>query len=89
MKQKFNNVIEKNGKLFTEGLPLFSSRAVSFEGKPYVEWEPGRSKLAAAVFKGVPDKPASSKQNSLSRSSPRLHGLFSFPDMQQRKNILS
>ena len=53
MKQKLNNVIEKNGKLFTEGASAFSGRAVRFGDKSYAEWEAGRSKLAAAIAKGM------------------------------------
>ena len=53
MKQGLNNVIERNGKLFVEGAPLFTGRAANFNGKSYVEWELGRSKLAAAIAKGT------------------------------------
>ena len=53
MKQALSGIIEKNGKLLAEGTSLFVGRTANFNNKSYREWEPGRSKLAAAIVKGV------------------------------------
>ncbi len=53
MKQAFNGIFEHNGKLFTPGDAMFSEETAKIEGKRYREWQPTRSKLAAALAKGL------------------------------------
>lgn len=49
----FNGIFEHNGRLFTQGDALFSEETAKIEGKQYREWQPTRSKLAAALAKGL------------------------------------
>lgn len=53
MKQVFNNIFENEGKLFTPGQALFSEETKKIEGRQYREWQATRSKLAAAIAKGI------------------------------------
>ncbi len=53
MRQIFNGIFEQNGKLFTPGEALFSEETAKIEGTRYREWQVTRSKLAAAIAKGL------------------------------------
>src|SRR3989338_356129 len=53
MRQAFNGIFENEGKLFTPGDALFSEETKKIGGKPYREWQATRSKLAAAIAKGI------------------------------------
>ncbi len=53
MKQAFNGIFEHNGKLFAPGEALFSEKTARIEGRQYREWQATRSKLAAAIAKGL------------------------------------
>jgi len=53
MKQVLNNIFEKDRKLFTRDDKLFSEYLVKIDGKSYREWQAIRSKLSAAIAKGV------------------------------------
>lgn len=53
MKQAFNGIFEHNGRLFAPGEALFSEETAKIEGKQYREWQATRSKLAAAIAKGL------------------------------------
>ncbi len=53
MRQAFNGIFEHDGKLFAPGEALFSEETAKIEGKPYREWQTTRSKLAAAIAKGI------------------------------------
>ncbi len=53
MNLAFNGIFEHNGRLFTPGDALFSEETAKIEGKQYREWQATRSKLAAALAKGL------------------------------------
>ncbi len=53
MKRVFNNIFENEGRLFTPGAALFSEETKKIEGRQYREWRATRSKLAAAIAKGL------------------------------------
>ena len=58
-------LIQKNGKLYVPSeKPLFEKKDIN--GKTYAEWDPTRSKMAAAIMKG-------SKETSLSPESKVLY----------------
>lgn len=60
MRQVFPGVFSDGRKLYTHGQsaePLFDEDIISEEGKDYRAWNPLRSKLAAAIVKGLPQLP--------------------------------
>ena len=60
-----NGLIQKNGKLYIPSeSPLFEKKEIN--GKTYAEWDPARSKMAAAIMKG-------SKEASLSPENKVLY----------------
>ncbi len=63
MRQVFPGVFEEGRKLYTlNSSPrqqLFDEELVEFDGKEYRGWNPLRSKLAAAIVKGLPQLPIS------------------------------
>lgn len=56
---EINGLIKKHDKLFTENLPqckgiqVYNEKLVTINGKEYRSWNPYRSKLAAALHKGI------------------------------------
>ena len=61
MKQIFNGVFADGQKLYTvNNIPnqqLFDEQLLTVDGKEYRRWNPLRSKLAAAIVKGLPQLP--------------------------------
>jgi len=53
MKKVFENVFEKDRMLFTLDNGVFNDETISVEGKTYRQWEATRSKLSAAIAKGL------------------------------------
>ncbi|MCX6664760.1 MAG: fibrillarin-like rRNA/tRNA 2'-O-methyltransferase [Euryarchaeota archaeon] len=56
---EINGLIKKHDKLFTENLPqcrgiqVYNEKLLTINGKEYRSWNPYRSKLAAALHKGI------------------------------------
>ena len=56
---EINGLIKKHDKLFTEnppqckGIQVYNEKLVTINGKEYRSWNPYRSKLAAALHKGI------------------------------------
>jgi hypothetical protein len=54
---KIPGVFNEKNRLFTEnyckGIQVYNEKLVKFEGKEYRSWNPYRSKLAAAILKGL------------------------------------
>jgi fibrillarin-like pre-rRNA processing protein len=56
---KIEGVYKKNDKIFTEnlescyGIKVYNEQLVSYKDKEYRSWNPYRSKLAAAILKGL------------------------------------
>ncbi|MBI2176661.1 fibrillarin-like rRNA/tRNA 2'-O-methyltransferase [Candidatus Woesearchaeota archaeon] len=69
MKQIFNGVFQEGRKLYTlnssPGVQLFDEELLVIEGKEYRSWSPLRSKLAAAIVKGLPQLPISKSSRIL------------------------
>ncbi|MBI2143412.1 fibrillarin-like rRNA/tRNA 2'-O-methyltransferase [Candidatus Woesearchaeota archaeon] len=69
MKQIFNGVFQEGRKLYTlnsnPGVQLFDEELLVVEGKEYRSWNPLRSKLAAAIVKGLPQLPISKSSRVL------------------------
>ena len=69
MKQIFNGVFQEGRKLYTlNSSPqqkLFDEELLVAEGKEYRGWNPLRSKLAAAIVKGLPELPVKSSSKVL------------------------
>lgn len=63
MRQVFPGVFSEGRKLYTvnsaPGVKLFDEELLQLEGKEYRSWSPMRSKLAAAIVKGLPQLPIS------------------------------
>ncbi len=66
MKEVFPGVYKEGKRLFTKsltpGIKVYGERLLRFRGEEYREWNPRRSKLAAAILKGLktmPIKPGS------------------------------
>ncbi|MCC7573398.1 MAG: fibrillarin-like rRNA/tRNA 2'-O-methyltransferase [Candidatus Methanofastidiosum sp.] len=61
MEEIFTNVFVDSDKLFTKNLKkgekVYGEKLVDFKGKELREWNPKRSKLAAAVMKGYKNLP--------------------------------
>ncbi|HIG98788.1 TPA: fibrillarin-like rRNA/tRNA 2'-O-methyltransferase [Candidatus Woesearchaeota archaeon] len=61
MRQVFPGVFEEGRKLYTvnssRGMQLFDEDLIELDGKEYRRWNPLRSKLAAAIVKGLPHLP--------------------------------
>lgn len=60
MRQVFNGVFSDARKLYTVNSgskPLFDEEILNVDGKDYRTWSPMRSKLAAAIVKGMPRLP--------------------------------
>lgn len=61
MKQLFQGVFQEGRKLYTlnssPGVQLFDEELLVVDGKEYRSWNPMRSKLAAAIVKGLPQLP--------------------------------
>ncbi|MBW2995634.1 fibrillarin-like rRNA/tRNA 2'-O-methyltransferase [Candidatus Woesearchaeota archaeon] len=70
------NLIQKNRKLLTlnavPGIAQFNENLKNIDGKEYREWDPKRSKLAAAIVKGV--KNLGIKENSTILYLGAAHG---------------
>ncbi|MCJ7450625.1 MAG: fibrillarin-like rRNA/tRNA 2'-O-methyltransferase [Candidatus Nanohaloarchaeota archaeon QJJ-9] len=58
MEEKFSGVWEKGEKLYTENLvpgeKVYGENLMQKDGQEYREWNPNRSKLGAAIKKGIP-----------------------------------
>ena len=70
MKQIFQGVFAEGRKLYTlnsgaSQQQLFDEELVVADGKEYRSWNPLRSKLAAAIVKGLPDLPIKSNSKIL------------------------
>ncbi len=69
MKQIFNGVFQEGRKLYTlNSAPqqqLFDEELLVVDGKEYRGWNPLRSKLAAAIVKGLPELPIKSNSKIL------------------------
>lgn len=63
MKQIFTGVFQEGRKLYTLnsslGVQLFDEELLVVDGREYRSWNPMRSKLAAAIVKGLPQLPIS------------------------------
>jgi len=61
MEEIFNNVFIDGDKLYTKNLirgeRVYGEKLIDFKGKELREWNPRRSKLAAAIMKGYKDLP--------------------------------
>ncbi len=61
MMQVFNGVFQEGRKLYTlnsnPGVQLFDEELLAVDGKEYRSWNPMRSKLAAAIVKGLQQMP--------------------------------
>ncbi|MBI2550266.1 fibrillarin-like rRNA/tRNA 2'-O-methyltransferase [Candidatus Woesearchaeota archaeon] len=61
MRQIFEGVFEEDRRLYTlNGIPkqqLFDEELLTVDGSEYRSWSPMRSKLAAAIVKGLPQLP--------------------------------
>lgn len=61
MKQIFSGVFQEGRKLYTlnssPGVELFDEELLAVDGKEYRSWNPLRSKLAAAIVKGLQELP--------------------------------
>lgn len=64
MKQIFNSVFQDGRKLYTlnsnPGVQLFDEELLAVDGREYRSWNPLRSKLAAAIVKGLSELPVKS-----------------------------
>jgi len=64
---KFNEIKEKGRNIYTKnqvpGKIVYDEKLIKIEGKEYREWNPRRSKLAAAIIKGI--KEIGIKKNSV------------------------
>ena len=69
MKPIFDGVFQDGKKLYTlNSAPqqqLFDEELVVADGKEYRSWNPLRSKLAAAIVKGLPELPVKSSSRVL------------------------
>ncbi|MBI2143663.1 fibrillarin-like rRNA/tRNA 2'-O-methyltransferase [Candidatus Woesearchaeota archaeon] len=69
MRQVFQGVFEEDRKLYTlnsmPGQQLFEEELVIANGKEHRSWSPLRSKLAAAIVKGLPQLPITAKSKVL------------------------
>jgi len=69
MKEIFQGVFAEDRKLYTlnssPGQQLFDEELTVIEGKEYRAWNPTRSKLAAAIVKGLPELPIKSNSKVL------------------------
>ncbi|MEK6854395.1 MAG: fibrillarin-like rRNA/tRNA 2'-O-methyltransferase, partial [Nanoarchaeota archaeon] len=70
MKQIFQGVFAEGRKLYTlnsgaSQQQLFYEELVVADGKEYRSWNPLRSKLAAAIVKGLPELPIKSNSKIL------------------------
>lgn len=69
MKQIFSGVFQEGRKLYTlnssPGVQLFDEELVVDDGKEYRSWNPLRSKLAAAIVKGMRQLPISKNSRVL------------------------
>ncbi len=61
MKQIFEGIYEENGRIYTinlvPGRKVYGEPLVTKNGKEYRNWDPTRSKLAAAIIKGLKEVP--------------------------------
>ena len=69
MKHIFNGIFQEGKKLYTLNSALqqqlFDEELIVVEGKEYRGWNPLRSKLAAAIVKGLPELPIKSNSKVL------------------------
>lgn len=69
MRQIFNGVFQEDRKLYTlnsnHGVQLFDEELLVVDGKEYRSWNPMRSKLAAAIVKGLQQMPISKNSKVL------------------------
>ena len=64
MREIFPHVYEKYGKLYTKALspvPVYGEKFIEYNGELYREWDVYRSKLAAAIKKGLKRFPITSR----------------------------
>ncbi len=61
MKEIFDNVFEHQGRILTRnmvpGFKVYGENLIKVEGKEYRAWNPNRSKLCAAIKKGLKNNP--------------------------------
>lgn len=61
MKEIFDNVFEQGGRILTRnmvpGFKVYGENLIKVEGKEYRAWNPNRSKLCAAIKKGIKNNP--------------------------------
>ncbi len=61
LKELFAGVFAEQGRLFTinqiQGKPVYGERLLTQKGVEYRQWQPGRSKLAAAIKNGLAELP--------------------------------
>jgi fibrillarin-like pre-rRNA processing protein len=61
MKEIFDNVFEHEGRILTRnmvpGSKVYGENLIRIEGKEYRAWNPNRSKLCAAIKKGLKNNP--------------------------------
>jgi len=61
MKEIFENVFEDGGRLLTKnkvpGIKVYGENLIKIKGTEYRAWNPKRSKLAAAIKKGLKNNP--------------------------------
>jgi fibrillarin-like pre-rRNA processing protein len=69
MREIFPGVYKQKNKVYTKNLiknnPVYGERIIEVRGEEYREWNPYRSKLAAALLKGLKVFPLSSGDNVL------------------------
>lgn len=69
MKEAFDGIFEREGKLFTKnlvpGAKVYGEKLVVDNGVEYRQWDPFRSKLAAAVKNGLAEIPLKQGSNVL------------------------
>lgn len=69
LKQKFSGVFLIDSKLATinlvPGFKPFDEQLIKIKGKEYRLWDPNRSKLAAAIMKGIKELPLTSGSKTL------------------------
>lgn len=61
MKEIFDNIFEEDGRLLTKnkvpGIKVYGENLIKINGTEYRAWNPKRSKLAAAIKKGLKNNP--------------------------------
>jgi len=69
MKEKFPGVYQMDGRLYTPNLvpgeKVYNEHIIHYEGVEYRSWNPYKSKMAAAILKGLKTMPVSRNSNIL------------------------